>query len=119
MGNCIKKEASASWGGDDWSCLTTTPQSPFSGETGRGKKCNKNDNKKKTEETEPAGGGPRLVKIKLKRKELEELLGRAELQGMSAKEVVERLMGGCDGYSRSHETSRPWRPALQSIPEVN
>ncbi|KAL5735949.1 hypothetical protein ACOSQ2_030737 [Xanthoceras sorbifolium] len=56
------------------------------------------------------------VKIKITKKQLEELLGRAELKQLSVQQVLAQLMNVSDRYE-THQ--RSWRPALQSIPEVN
>lgn len=58
------------------------------------------------------------VKIKITKKQLEEILGRADVEGMSTEELLFQLVksnGECDDQVRH----RPWRPALHSIPEVN
>ncbi|TXG67801.1 hypothetical protein EZV62_009076 [Acer yangbiense] len=56
------------------------------------------------------------VKIKITKKQLEELLGRAELKQLSVQQVLAQLMNVSDRYETNQ---RSWRPALQSIPEVN
>ncbi|WOG85322.1 hypothetical protein DCAR_0104510 [Daucus carota subsp. sativus] len=70
----------------------------------------------------------REVKIKITKEKLEELLGTADVHGMSVDQVVARLLsasadhhyydpdGDLDLDSHHH---RSWRPALQTIPEVN
>lgn len=61
------------------------------------------------------GGGSKEVKIKITKKQLEELLGRADVKDMSLQQVLEQLIRVSDGLDRTHH--RSWRPALQSIPE--
>ncbi|KAK9269414.1 hypothetical protein L1049_001187 [Liquidambar formosana] len=56
------------------------------------------------------------VKIKITKKQLEELLGKVDVQGLSVQQVLAQLMSVSDRYE-SHQ--RSWRPALKSIPEVN
>ncbi|PON51508.1 hypothetical protein PanWU01x14_215900 [Parasponia andersonii] len=58
------------------------------------------------------------VKIKITKKQLEELLGKVDVKDMSVQQVLAQLISVSD---RCQTTSlhRSWRPALQSIPEVN
>ncbi|KAI3948832.1 hypothetical protein MKX01_022246 [Papaver californicum] len=122
MGNCCKRESSMSWGGDDWYCLESESaytkgtqrcsgksnqkvnmlsgkkmedESMFTCETN---KCHKNVMSPSTE-----------VKIRITKKELEELLGKIDVQGLSMEQILTQLI-------KTHES---WRPALSSIPEVN
>ncbi|KAK2977880.1 hypothetical protein RJ640_020224 [Escallonia rubra] len=55
------------------------------------------------------------VKIKITKKQLEELLGKIDVKGLPVQQVLAQLMSAGDGY-KAHQKS--WRPALQSIPEV-
>ncbi|KAL8215738.1 hypothetical protein R6Q57_022575 [Mikania cordata] len=55
------------------------------------------------------------VKIKITKKQLEELLSMKEMHGLTLEQVLTRLMNGGDGMARSDQ--RSWRPKLQSIPE--
>ncbi|KAA8523683.1 hypothetical protein F0562_010106 [Nyssa sinensis] len=50
------------------------------------------------------------VKIKISKKQLEDLLSRMDVQGLSVQQVLAQLVNG-----ETHQ--RAWRPALQSIPE--
>lgn len=56
------------------------------------------------------------VKVKITKKQLEELLGRMEVQGLTMHQVLQHLMNVSDRFE-THQ--RSWRPALQSIPEIN
>ncbi|KAK4859133.1 hypothetical protein QYF36_027464 [Acer negundo] len=60
----------------------------------------------------------REVKIKITKKELEELIGRADVQGLSVEQVLAELVNGPDYHHKLHH-QRSWRPVLQTIPEVN
>lgn len=55
------------------------------------------------------------------KKQLEELMGRVELKQMTVQQVLAQLImtvsSNSDPYEADHQ--RPWRPVLQSIPEVN
>ncbi|GFZ12521.1 hypothetical protein Acr_23g0009060 [Actinidia rufa] len=109
MGNCIRKEPPMQWAGEDWG--SPAPAEPFfSGEP------------TKTEESrlldEPKVGPATEVKIKITKKQLEELLGRVEMQGMSVHQLLAQLMSASDPFE-AHHSHRSWRPQLQSIPEGN
>ena len=58
--------------------------------------------------------GEDIDKIKISKKQPEELLGRTDVQGLTVAQVFARLMNVSDRFE-SHQLS--WRPALQSIPE--
>ncbi|KAK3188368.1 hypothetical protein Dsin_027929 [Dipteronia sinensis] len=67
----------------------------------------------------------REVKIKITKKELEELIGKADVQGLSVEQVLAELINSPDyhdhGQDHRHKLhhQRSWRPVLQTIPEVN
>ncbi|XP_019196465.1 PREDICTED: uncharacterized protein LOC109190436 [Ipomoea nil] len=100
MGNCVRKESSTEWGGEDWGSL-----SPHFGE----------DNKERF--GKPGG---REIKVKISKKQLAELVGKADVGGLSIHQLLAELMmnGGADLYQSRHH-HRSWRPALQSIPEFS
>ncbi|KAK9151785.1 hypothetical protein Syun_010094 [Stephania yunnanensis] len=65
-----------------------------------------------------------MIKIRISRRELEELMGRVEVQRLSVDQMVahlislrSRVVHVDDHFDHLHRIS--WRPALQSIPEVN
>lgn len=132
MGNCIVKESSTQWGGDDWGCPSPVPseaQKPvFSGGVGHGSKL-KYMKPIKMEEQKSFLGGKKgadslppptkagsEVKIKITKKQLEELLSKVDVQGKPVKEVLTQLLSLGDHGSEAQP--RSWRPALQSIPEA-
>lgn len=98
MGNCLKRPStSSSDDEDDW------------------------DFYKLEEEEEmgllkSAGTKTDQLKIKVTKKQLEELLGRADMEGMSNERLLVELVKVKGEFDVRH---RPWRPALQSIPEVD
>lgn len=94
MGNCIKKESPTQWAGEDWS--SPVPESVSTAEAAV---------------TSQEKGGSTEVKIKISKKQLEELLGRTD--GLTVQQVLSQLIKVSDGFQR------PWRPALQSIPEID
>ncbi|RZS02263.1 hypothetical protein BHM03_00032276 [Ensete ventricosum] len=64
---------------------------------------------------EHGGASPSLVKIRITKKQWEELMSRADMQGVDVHRVLSRIMG----RSRSdlEGRGRQWRPSLRSIPE--
>ncbi|TMW98143.1 hypothetical protein EJD97_004453 [Solanum chilense] len=88
MGNCIRKESSMQWGGEDW---------------GFTMKLEEDDDDKEDIHQEVK------VKVKITKKQLTELMmGKADVQGLS---VVHQLLMNVS------ERFEPWRPSLQTIPE--
>ncbi|KAB5521692.1 hypothetical protein DKX38_026011 [Salix brachista] len=58
------------------------------------------------------------VKIKISKKQLEELIGKVQVKELSVQQILSMLLmngGGNDGSYDAHQLS--WRPNLQSIPE--
>ncbi|KAJ1407911.1 hypothetical protein SESBI_23941 [Sesbania bispinosa] len=55
------------------------------------------------------------VKIKITKKQLEELLSKVDVRELRVEQVLSQLMNHSGGYQ---SLQRPWRPALQSIPEA-
>ncbi|GAY59363.1 hypothetical protein CUMW_193960 [Citrus unshiu] len=104
MGNCIRHQhqPSMQWAGDDWGAVVESASNH------------------RTEEAKQEGlllGGD---KIKITKKQLEELLGKADVKGLSVQQVLAHLINVnvSSSNDRYHETNqRSWRPALQSIPE--
>ncbi|KAL6135446.1 hypothetical protein ACLB2K_067674 [Fragaria x ananassa] len=67
-----------------------------------------------------SSGGDHQVKIKMTKRELEELVGPrgGAMDASSVEELLARAIDdGDDELVEEHQ--RPWRPALQSIPEVD
>ncbi|GJT58917.1 hypothetical protein Tco_1002450 [Tanacetum coccineum] len=103
MGNCIHPAV------HDCRSLATSPKS-MSLPSG------KHDDTQKIENY-PIDGGKRLkteIKIKISKKQLEEVLGKTDVQGLTIEQVLAQLMSVSERFE-SHEHS--WRPGLQSIPE--
>ncbi|KAL6999298.1 hypothetical protein U1Q18_000460 [Sarracenia purpurea var. burkii] len=130
MGNCIRKEPPTQWGGEDWG--SPEPEMLFSGD--RSQEIRLYDDKPTKIEKEclslsstfsspcsfpgkSAEAAGTEVKIRITKKQLEELLGTTDVRGLSVHQVLELLMSAGDRYETDHQ--RSWRPALQSIPEVN
>ncbi|KAI3496973.1 hypothetical protein L1887_39352 [Cichorium endivia] len=111
MGNCIKKQPAIQLNGDDWGSTAASPETKLlSGshrsDTRKGGSYSGDNFGEKSSTTE--------VKIMISKKRLEELLGSADVQGLTVQQVLTKLMNVGDGFE-SHQ--RPWRPALKSIPE--
>ncbi|KAI3496974.1 hypothetical protein L1887_39353 [Cichorium endivia] len=111
MGNCIKKQPAIQRNSDDWGSTAASPETKLlSGshrsDTRKGESYSGDNFGEKSATTE--------VKIKISKKQLEELLGRTDVQGLTVQQVLAKLMNVSDGFE-SHQ--RPWRPSLQSIPE--
>ncbi|KAM7498879.1 hypothetical protein LguiA_023293 [Lonicera macranthoides] len=106
MGNCIKKESPTEWAGEDWGSPVPEPLSFI-------------DQHKAAEEkgVNGGGGGVTEVKVKITKKQLEELLGKRDVQGLTVQQVLAQLIKVSGDDFQSNQ--RPWRPALQSIPEVD
>ncbi|KAI4390091.1 hypothetical protein MLD38_002239 [Melastoma candidum] len=103
MGNCIRHESGMQWGGDDWG--STFARSEFGDEDGDVDATGRIEvggrRKKGTE-----------VKIKMSKKQLEELLKKLDAKDkVSVHRVISRLL-------RMSDPQRSWRPDLASISEI-
>ncbi|EEF39374.1 uncharacterized protein LOC8282892 [Ricinus communis] len=130
MGNCLRRESSMQWGGDDWGSPAPEVQL-FSSSTRHVRQENITnieekglligDNKGTTiSPTSAAAAGAttsscRELKIKITKKQLEELLGRVDMNELSIEQVLVQLVKVSDSSFETHR--RSWRPNLQSIPE--
>ncbi|KVH99142.1 uncharacterized protein LOC112514762 [Cynara cardunculus var. scolymus] len=120
MGNCVRKDSDVQWGGDDWGSPSSSPEhSLLYSEGGRKTEEREVVGEKDSDHRFSSSDGKRPptteVKIKITKKQLEELLGMKEMQGLTLQQVLNLLMNGGDGGFESNQ--RSWRPALQSIPE--
>ncbi|XP_060210760.1 uncharacterized protein LOC132637731 [Lycium barbarum] len=116
MGNCIRKESSMQWGGEDWGFQSPVPE------------INENLCHRKTMKLEEdqllmskrsnLSSSTQVlvkeVKVKITKKQLSELMGKADVQGLSVHQLFTQLMNVSERFEL-HQHS--WRPALQSIPE--
>ncbi|KAI4298679.1 hypothetical protein L6164_032211 [Bauhinia variegata] len=129
MGNCCgqpKTASSTEWGGEDWGSLTSKHKKTSSSKVfDESLQLNA-----RVAERERALGALRAsadengkVKIRISKKELEDLLaGKTEKQQQKQKQK-EQFLSAEQALLRLLNTSnrihhRPWRPVLQSIPEV-
>ncbi|OAY25932.1 uncharacterized protein LOC110603940 [Manihot esculenta] len=120
MGNCCRRGSSVTvWAGDDWGSVGQEMKRSH-------KKHNTILERQKllgeeTGRSSTSSSCPREVKIKITKKELEELMARVELQGLSMEQAVAGLIKSGDKFEimEMDHHHRSWKPALQSIPEVN
>ncbi|XP_058099667.1 uncharacterized protein LOC131244011 [Magnolia sinica] len=102
------------WAGEDWGPIGTDQDRSINGHYESVQKMGEKEEDRLLGEKK--GASSTEVKIKITKKELEELLGKLDIQGMSIEKVLTQLM---DAGGECHLRHRSWRPALQSIPEVN
>ncbi|XP_027344305.1 uncharacterized protein LOC113856607 [Abrus precatorius] len=102
MGNCLRLQSST-----NYTTYEDDEEWDFQGDEGAFDTSSKGANNAKTT-TE--------VKIKITKKQLEELLSKVDVRELRVEQVMSHLMKHSGGYQ---SLQRPWRPALQSIPEVN
>ncbi|XP_058099634.1 uncharacterized protein LOC131243986 [Magnolia sinica] len=118
MGNCLRYQSSMTWAGNDLESKSSNMI--FEHDTHDGICHDRVQNDMEMEEERSISKNKTVssteVKIKVTKRQLEELLARFDIQGMSVEQVLTQLMnGGGDCHAR-HQS---WRPTLQSIPEVN
>ncbi|PON91998.1 hypothetical protein TorRG33x02_123290 [Trema orientale] len=122
MGNCLRHESPMTWGGEDWGSPVEDDRrgemTKRAMEIEEEKGLIKVDRKGFIGTTASNITSSTEVKIKITKKQLEELLGKVDVKDMSVQQVLAQLISVSD---RCQATSlhRSWRPALQSIPEVN
>ncbi|KAK7359770.1 hypothetical protein VNO77_01735 [Canavalia gladiata] len=123
MGNCCKTASSMDWAGEDWDSLSSKHKRKMNpkvfdevGDLSLGNV----EKERLLGALRASSGSDGKVKIKISKKELAELLGRKEKHA-SAEQVLVRLIHARDHVSNEHNDAhhKPWKPVLQSIPEVN
>ncbi|URE35151.1 hypothetical protein MUK42_35998 [Musa troglodytarum] len=109
MGNCLNRRQRAMTWVDEEGWDTTGSGSPRRDD--RVAKLRR----KSLLRREDGGASSSLVKIRITKKQWEELVSGADMQGVDVHRVLSRIMG----RSRSciEGGGRQWRPSLQSIPE--
>ncbi|CAN1126211.1 hypothetical protein LINPERHAP2_LOCUS3300 [Linum perenne] len=118
MGNCCKGVSSAAVhdDGDDWELLPLHNNH----ETVLFDAASSDKNRLlPVSSTSSLSSGREQVKIKVSKRELEELISRVETQGLSSEQILARLIlsGSCD-VRDDDDDRRCWKPVLQTIPEV-
>ncbi|RDX58074.1 hypothetical protein CR513_62635, partial [Mucuna pruriens] len=130
MGNCCATSSSMDWGGDDWDSLTSKHNSKRRMSSRKvfdevhGASLGNVEKEKLLGALRASSDANGKVKIKISKKELEELLGGKEKKKQgeghaSAEQVLARLIHARDHVNNEHHDAHhgPWRPVLQSIPE--
>ncbi|XP_068644945.1 uncharacterized protein [Aristolochia californica] len=112
MGNCLRHHRSSltssmRWGDEDWDLFEEQERRQMGLRKVEEEESLLNE-KQRVSSTE--------VKIKISKKQLEELLGRADVQGMSIEQILSQFITVNGDFQLRH---RPWKPALQSIPEID
>lgn len=110
----MSNKSSSVWDNEDWES-SKGDQVFVAGRDGRENKAGEIEEESLLGEKK--GVSSTEVKIKLTKKQLEELLGKVDMNGMSVEELLTQLMKvNPDVDNLRHQS---WKPALQSIPEVN
>lgn len=112
MGNCLRRDQKSSWGDDDdWESLVSTHRQGEINSNIMEKDKLLGDRNEHTRE----------VKITMSKKELEQLVEKVnQLQGFTLEQVLAKMVQDEDTFELLEvEHHRPWKPMLQSIPEVN
>ncbi|KAJ8466693.1 hypothetical protein OPV22_029245 [Ensete ventricosum] len=114
MGNCLNHQPAMTWV-DEEGCDMMGSGSPPRRDDRVAKMALEKLRQKSLLRREHGGASPSLVKIRITKKQWEELMSRADMQGVDVHRVLSRIMG----RSRSdlEGRGRQWRPSLRSIPE--
>ncbi|XP_010538708.1 PREDICTED: uncharacterized protein LOC104812967 [Tarenaya hassleriana] len=123
MGNCVcmRQQATKTWSGDEWGSFSSKHKFRRSSTA-----FDDDDDGEGLLDgagcvTSSFSGGSSSsssheIKIRMTKKDLEELMKRISVKGLTAEEILAKLLtDGGDQFSS--ENQRSWRPALQSIPE--
>ncbi|CAH8275793.1 unnamed protein product [Arabidopsis lyrata] len=128
MGNCIcvTEKTTTSWSGDDSGSYnkrrsrrrSTVVHHDDDGEKLLGETSNV------TTSSSSSSCGRREIKIRMTKKELEDLMRNIGLKSLTAEEILSKLIfdgGDQIGFSAVDISNhhQPWKPALQSIPEID
>ncbi|KAG5570234.1 hypothetical protein H5410_060000 [Solanum commersonii] len=105
MGNCMKKELSVLEINKDFNCRKTMKLEEDDLLMGENNKENLHSSTTKIKE----------VKIKITKKQLSELMGKADIEGLSIHQLLTKLMNVDEDELHRHHS---WRPALHTILEV-
>ncbi|XP_030440788.1 uncharacterized protein LOC115662839 [Syzygium oleosum] len=140
MGNCIRHECPMQWGGDDWEdgLFSASSEGSGGGDAAAAAAAAAGADADETEELLEKRSGRRHrssnaatpaaaaaaavgkeVKIRITKRQLEELLGKPDAnEEKPVEQLVSQLMA-MSSSDRFEAGQRSWRPALKSIPEVN
>ncbi|KAK9024683.1 hypothetical protein V6N11_004841 [Hibiscus sabdariffa] len=120
MGNCLHRQSSTQWAGDDWGTSTADDDDGTRTEE-KGLVRNRHKHGSITPSSAATPSSTHAVKVKITKKQLEELLGMVDVNELSVQEVLAQLINVSSNQSDIHfqPNQRSWRPKLQSIPELN
>uniref|UniRef100_A0A7N0U012 Uncharacterized protein n=1 Tax=Kalanchoe fedtschenkoi TaxID=63787 RepID=A0A7N0U012_KALFE len=144
MGNCLKKESTSEWGGEEWGLLNSKPRKPAPAEPStetesrrRGRsenKCKKvsfdthvevfggeyeEEAELKVGEEKESKAGVEQVRIRITKKHLEELLGKVEIQSLSVNEIMSCLIKEhLTELQQDGQAHEPWRSISTTAPEL-
>ncbi|XP_030522991.2 uncharacterized protein LOC115735725 [Rhodamnia argentea] len=126
MGNCIRHESPMQWGGDDWEDgLFSAPErggrdvavAVEAEETEELLEKSRRHRSSNAEVPSVAAPARNEVKIRITKRQLEELLGKPGAEeAKPVQQLVSQLMA-MTASDRFETGQRSWRPALKSIPE--
>ncbi|WCJ20226.1 hypothetical protein M5689_002474 [Euphorbia peplus] len=117
MGNCCIRDSSQMFDGEDWGSLKKS--------SSHGSHCDLTEKRRllggdqEDCSSSSSSSGIHCVKIKITKRELEELMERAQKQGLTMEQVMVNFVSSPSDKSDDQLHHFHWKPALQSIPEVN
>ncbi|XP_015885742.3 uncharacterized protein LOC107421095 isoform X1 [Ziziphus jujuba] len=133
MGNCLRSESAMVWAGEDWGSLKSKSHQHhqntmhYGGVDDMEKQRLLHEIRASSSSSSSSSslsndcGTSRELKIKISKKELDQLIGRTGgMQGLTVEQFLSQLVinnGGGDHRPCWLDHQRSWRPALQSIPE--
>ncbi|KAL4336020.1 hypothetical protein GQ457_07G013490 [Hibiscus cannabinus] len=120
MGNCLHRQSSTQWAGDDWGTSTADDGRTRTEEKGLVRNRQK-DGSITASSAAAAAATTHAVKVKITKKQLEELLGMVDVNELTVQQVLAQLINVSSTSNQSdiQPNQRSWRPKLQSIPELN
>ncbi|PIA57919.1 hypothetical protein AQUCO_00500084v1 [Aquilegia coerulea] len=115
MGNCFRHEPSTIWAGEDWSSVIS--QRTTKEEEGS---CNKKMRNLTAKEESAVDIGnvssTTKLKIRLTKKQLQELLSRVEVEGLSVEQVLFEMVDVSDEYHIQYRSCKPALPIISEEP---
>uniref|UniRef100_A0A7N0RF77 Uncharacterized protein n=1 Tax=Kalanchoe fedtschenkoi TaxID=63787 RepID=A0A7N0RF77_KALFE len=131
MGNCLRRSRSAVWAAAEEEPQPHSPSSDPKTERHAAPQASTSalrDYGNESVSESLSGSGGTEVKIKMTKKQLNELFAKVEQQGVPVEQALAQMLetgvgyeGGDEGGVGESEMRRQqsWRPKLQSIPEVD
>lgn len=123
MGNCCKSASSSVvWADDDWASVAHHKHhhaAMFDGADDHEEHGANMERQRLLGTDSLSSGSTREVKIRITKRELEEIMARVSIQGLSMEQVLGMLVNSTDLKFEMDLNHKHWKPALQSIPEVN